>query len=173
MNPNDFLNHIALHIAEHNRINSLNRRRRQNLFNTKSKMNTSNMNPGNLSAFAASLNNLTREEISQAKVLYIKNAITSYKSSCQNIPLGLLWMSFISLYMFFGSITVFPLFALLPLLFLFIAFSNSKNFLRTMKQQIANAIEIWKEDLGDDYLKLKGKLEKIKANIPLFNIPIV
>ena len=39
------------------------------------------------------------------------------------------------------------------------AFSSVKTGLRVDKQQIANALEIWKEDLGDDYRTyvVKGK----------------
>ena len=49
------------------------------------------------------------------------------------------------------------------------AFSSVKTGLRVDKQQIANALEIWKEDLGDDYTELKTKLEKIKSNIPIIS----
>ena len=173
MNSNNSSEHIAYHMKEHNKIHSLNKRRKRNLLNTKLRMNKQNMNPDDFSAFTASLSNLNQKEIRQAKVLYIKNAITSYKLSCQNKPFFLLWIGSISIFMFFGAITDFPLFALLPLLFLFEAFSNIKNSLRARKQKIANAIEIWKDDLGDDYFKFEIELDKIKANVPIVNIPIV
>ncbi|MEM7594581.1 MAG: hypothetical protein AAF383_24280 [Cyanobacteria bacterium P01_A01_bin.83] len=130
------------------------------------------MNPGDFSAFAASLKNLTKEEIRQAKVLYMKRAITGYESYCQNIPLFLLLAGCVCMFMFFNSITVFPFFALLPLLFLFYTFKSIKNSLRYSKKQINNALEIWKEDLGDDYFKFKIELEKIEAKIPIINIPL-
>ena len=136
-------------------------------------MSKQNINPNDFSAFAASLKNLTKEEIRQAKVLYMKQAITGYKSSCQNIPLFLLWIGSISIYMFLSSITVFPFFALFPLLFLFIILRSIKNSLRCGKKQITNALEIWKEDLEGDYFKFKVELEKIKANIPIINVPLV
>ena len=49
------------------------------------------------------------------------------------------------------------------------AFSSVKTGLRVDKQQIANALEIWKEDLGDNYTELKTKLEKTKSNIPIIS----
>lgn len=44
-----------------------------------------------------------------------------------------------------------------------------KTGLKTYKQQIINALEIWKEDLGDDYIELRAKLEKTKSNIPIIS----
>ena len=127
------------------------------------------MDLSELSAFAASLNHLDREEIQKAKVLFIKNEILKYKTSYKTQPLFLIWIGFICTFMFFGTITVFLLFAVLPLFFFYMAFSSVKTNLKNYKQQIANALEIWKEDLGDDYTELKTKLEKIKSNIPIIS----
>lgn len=48
------------------------------------------MDLSELSAFAASLNHLEREEIQKAKVLFIKNEISKYKTSYKTQPLFLI-----------------------------------------------------------------------------------
>lgn len=137
-------------------------------------MSKQNINPNDFLVFVASLNNLTKKEIRQAKVLYIKQAITGYRSSCQDAFLFLLWTGCICIPAFFGSLTTAdPFIALFPLLFMFITLKSIKNTLKYSKKQIINALEIWKEDLGDDYFRFKTKLEKIKAKIPIVNIPLV
>ena len=128
------------------------------------------MNLAELSAFAASLNHLDREEIQKAKVLFIKNEILKYKTLYKTLPLFLIWAGFICTFMFFINITIFPLFAVLPIFFFYMAFSSVKTSLKTYKQQISNALEIWKGDLGDDYLELKTRLKNTKSNIPIISI---
>ena len=125
-------------------------------------MNKPNIERDDFLVFAASLQNLSKEEIRQAKLLYIKNAIVEYKSYCHSYPLFLLLFGSVCIVGFFIYITVFPLFSLLPLLFFYIIFSSTQTGLRASKQGIDKAIEIWKEDLGDDYFLLKAELERIK-----------
>lgn len=130
------------------------------------------MNLAELSAFAASLNNLDRKEIQKAKVLFIKNKITEHKASCQTMPLFLIWAGIVCGFPFFAAIAQFSLISLLafvPTFFFYMAFSQVRTDLRSQKQQIGNALEIWEEDLGNDYFELKTKLKNTKSNIPIIS----
>lgn len=111
-----------------------------------------------LLAYAASLNHLTLEEIRKAKVLYLKNAIKNYKKKCCNAILFLILVSMICMWIFFGCVLVLPLFALLPLYVLFSTFFSVKSSLKTDKQRVIHALELWKEDIGNNYIKLTKEL---------------
>lgn len=138
------------------------------------------MNLAELSTFATSLSNLSQKEIQKAKVLFLKNQITEYKASYKNQSFSLVWVSIGGMLFFFliirdifhlSALPFYAIFlALLPLFFIFTAFSQVITGLRTEKQQISNALEIWKEDLGNDYLELKTRLKNTKSNIPIISI---
>ena len=138
------------------------------------------MNLAELSAFAASLNHLDREEIQKAKLLFLKNEIIKHKASYKTRSLNLLFlviMGTIFLFLAFRDLNrnlvnpgLLLLFTLLGLFIIYIFFSSSKVDLITEKQQISNALEIWKGDLGNNYFELKTKLENAKSNIPIISI---
>ena len=97
--------------------------------------------PAVLSAFAASLVNLPREEIGKAKRLYILNAIADLKATRASGKAMLIT---------FGVMSIIPIF-----LIVFIpALISYRSMVTAQQQKIVNAIEVWKKDLGPDAAEL-------------------
>ena len=111
--------------------------------------------------FATAIANLPPEEVKKMKLLYLKNAIADYQESLSyrkffvfSIPL----LVFVILVCFITD-SFFVLMPILFLLFSFFWYSAHKSRLRKMKQKINNALEIWHDDLGDDYYHLSNELK--------------
>ena len=92
------------------------------------------------------------------------------------MPLSLIWAGIVCAGMLFfiaiEAIAQFSLIYLLifvPIFFFYMTFLSVKNTLKTQKQQIDNALEVWK-NLGNDYFELKTKLKNTKSNIPIMSI---
>jgi hypothetical protein len=98
-----------------------------------------------LSTFAATLTNLPKEEIQKAKKLYILNAIADFKAERATGRTFLIVL---------GVMCIIPIF-----LVVFIpAVIGYRNSIGAVKQKILNAIEIWEDDLGSDYLEIRNQI---------------
>ncbi len=96
------------------------------------------LDPAALSAFAAHLSHLPKEEISKAKKLYILNAIADFEAERSSGKAMVVTM---------GVMSIIPIF-----LIVFIpALIGYRSGIAAGKQKILNAIEVWKDDLGPDY----------------------
>lgn len=93
------------------------------------------LDPSALSAFAASLTNLPREEIGKAKKLYILNAIADLKAARASARAMLIVL---------GVMSIIPIFLIIfiPSLVIY------RNTVGAQRQKILNAIEVWRTDLG-------------------------
>jgi len=102
------------------------------------------MDSASLSAFAATLTNLPREEIQKAKKLYILNALADFEAQRKTSRTMVIVM---------GVMCILPIF-----LFVFIpALIAYRAAVAAMRQKILNAIDVWKDDLGDDYRQLRDR----------------
>ena len=104
------------------------------------------LDPATLSIFAASLTNLPKDEISKAKKLYILNAIADFQAARSSGRTMMITMGFLCI------IPVF-LVVFIPGLIAY------RSGIVASKQKILNAIEIWKDDLGDDYPDIKSRVD--------------
>ena len=109
--------------------------------------NTTNtvLDPAALSIFAASLTNLPQDEISKAKKLYILNAIADFQAARRAGKTMMITM---------GVLCIIPVFLVVFIPGL-IAYRSG---IAASKQKILNAIEVWKDDLGDDYRTIKNQV---------------
>lgn len=98
-----------------------------------------------MSAFAATLGDLPGGEIAKAKRLYVRNAIADYEDLKRSGKAMLIVM---------GVMSLIPIFLIVFIPSL-IAYRSS---VRTGRQKILNALDVWKDDLGDDYEMLKAQL---------------
>lgn len=102
--------------------------------------------PSALTAFAASLASLPKEEIRKAKSLYIRNAIADYKMTLKTSRGFLVVM---------GIMSIIPVF-LVVFIPAFIGYRAAKE---NGKRKIMNALEVWKDDLELDYEMLSREIE--------------
>ena len=99
-----------------------------------------------LSTFAASLGTLPKEEMRKAKSLFIRDAIADYRMTMKSSKGFLIVM---------GILCVIPVF-----LVVFIpALLGYRATKENGKQKIKNALEVWKDDLGEDYHLLSREME--------------
>jgi hypothetical protein len=100
-----------------------------------------------LTTFAASLATLPKDEMRKAKSLFIRNAIADYRMTIKSSKGFLIVM---------GIMSIIPVF-----LVVFIpAYLGYRAAKENGKQKIRNALEVWKDDLGEDYLLSARELEE-------------
>ncbi|MBN2582792.1 MAG: hypothetical protein JXL80_06955 [Planctomycetes bacterium] len=102
------------------------------------------LDPAALSAFAASLVNLPREEIAKAKRLYILNAMADFEAARTSgktmvIVLGIMSIIPVFLVVFIPSLIAY------------------RSTIGAQRQKILNAIEVWRDDLGPDAADLAAR----------------
>lgn len=98
-----------------------------------------------LTTFAANLAGLPKDEIRKAKSLYIRNAIADFEAQRQGAK-GMLWV--------LGILCIIPLF-----LIVFIpALIGYRAGNKAAIQKIRNALDVWRDDLGQEYDSLAGQL---------------
>lgn len=106
---------------------------------------TMTLDPAALSAFAASLTNLSKEEISKAKKLYILNAIADFEAQRTSGKAMMITM---------GLMCIIPVF-----LIVFIpGLIGYRSAIAAGRQKILNAIDVWKDDLGSDYAEVRARV---------------
>ena len=98
-----------------------------------------------ISAFAATLSSLPRDEIQKAKKLFILNAIEDFKAERTGAKTMVIVM---------GILCIIPIF-----LVVFIpALIGYRSGMKAGRQKILNAMEVWKDDLGGEYHEILAKL---------------
>ena len=98
-----------------------------------------------ISAFAATISSLPREEIQKAKKLFILKAITDFKAQRTGARTMVIVM---------GVLCIIPIF-----LVVFIpALIGYRSGMKAGREKILNAMEVWKDDLGDEYNQMLAKL---------------
>ena len=110
--------------------------------------NSFSLAPSALSTFAASLTALPSEEIRKAKSLFIRNAIADYEmivSSSRGMVITM------------GILSIIPVFLIVFIPTLISYRAAKKNG----KQKIINALEVWKEELEEDYHKLLEEVSQL------------
>jgi hypothetical protein len=90
--------------------------------------------PPAMAAFAASLAHLPPDEIERAKVLYIKNALTDYRTGRTTAIGVLIVLALVSLFFPWFCIGLIPMTIIIAI------------NLRNARQKITNAIQIWNID---------------------------
>ena len=105
------------------------------------------LDPAALSAFAATLSNLPKDEIRKAKKLYILNAIADFQAQCASGKAFVITM---------GVMSIIPIFliAFIPTLI------SYRSGVTAGRQKILNAIDVWRDDLGDDHAEIRNRLEQ-------------
>ncbi len=103
------------------------------------------LSPDRLVAFAAGLANLPKEEMEKAKVLYLRNAIANYEEMLKS------YAAFAFLQVFFSAIPCFFPFLVAQ----WFAMHAAK---KAAQQKVADALDVWRDDLGEEYRNLKSRL---------------
>jgi hypothetical protein len=105
------------------------------------------LDSASLSAFAAALTNLPKEEIRKAKRLYILNALADFEAQRKSSRVMVIVM---------GIMCIIPIFLVvfIPSLIAY------RNAIGAMRQKILNAIDVWKDDLGADYQSMRDQVMK-------------
>jgi len=93
------------------------------------------LDPASLTAFAASMATLPREEMRKAKALYIRNTIVDFELSRSTGKTMLIVM---------GALCIIPIFLVVSIP----GYIAYKKGLDAGRQKIRNAIEVWREELG-------------------------
>lgn len=103
------------------------------------------LDPTALAAFAGGLANLPPEEIRKAKKLYLLNAITDMKAQRGMMR---------TMVIVFGCMSIIPIFLIvfIPTLVTY------RTMTRAGREKIQNAIDVWRDDLGDDYEMLRRRV---------------
>lgn len=99
------------------------------------------LSPEKMQLFLAGLAGMPQDEVRDAKVLYVKNAISEYRA-------------FLTQYRAQGCLLV--LFAVIPIFwpFLIVGWITANSQKKLMKERIQNAIEVWRDDLEGENLDL-------------------
>lgn len=107
------------------------------------------LSPERLQLFAAGLSGMNPDEIRKAKLLFIKNEISEFKASLATFS------SFSKAQGCFGLIPIFwPI--------LKAQRTTIKAAITMQLEQIQNAIDVWRDDLGADATELEASLRAIK-----------
>lgn len=107
------------------------------------------LTPEKLQLFVAGLSGLAGEEVRKAKLLFIKNAISELKA---------LKASLAGFGVAQGCFAIIPFFW--PILWAQrVSMSSATNL---QVEQIRNAIDVWRDDLGADAAKLERELEELR-----------
>lgn len=108
----------------------------------------SGLTPERLQLFLASLSGLNGDEVRKAKLLFLKNAISELKA---------LQTSMAGFGVAQGCFAVIPVFW--PILW---AQRKAMNAAVTLqKDQVRNALSVWREDLGDEARRIEVELESM------------
>ncbi len=106
------------------------------------------LDPATLSAFAARLSGLPKEEIRKAKSLYVRNSLSDLRMMLKSTR-AFLWVM--------GVMSLIPIF-----LVVFIpAFLSYRALKQNGIEKIRNALEVWRSDLQGDYDELLAQVNKI------------
>ena len=106
------------------------------------------LSPEKLQLFVAGLSGLSADEVRKAKLLFLRNELSQLRAIKTSMA-G------------FGVAQAF--FAIIPLFWpiLWAQRSSMKAALNLQKDQIRNALSVWREDLGDDANDLDRELETL------------
>jgi hypothetical protein len=106
-----------------------------------------------LAQFVASIANVAGDEARKAKLLYLRNALVSYSVYLDDArAFGLLQIAF----------AIVPVFWPILLAQRYSMITGA----RKQRQQIANALDVWGADLGDDAVPLRAELAQLAARSP-------
>ena len=103
------------------------------------------LDAASLSLFASTLAGLPEEEVRKAKKLHILNSIAEYEAQRASAKGFLIVLGFMSIIPIFLIIFI-------PLLITY------KKGVVMARQMILNAIEVWKDDLGNDYEQIRNQV---------------
>ena len=106
------------------------------------------LTPEKLQLFIAGLSGLNTDEVRKAKILFIRNELSQLKALKESIAgFGVVQ----------GCFAVIPFFW--PILW---AQRRGMNAALTLqKEQIRNALMVWREDLGDDARQMQSELDAL------------
>ena len=104
------------------------------------------LSPQGLSAFTLGLAGLPKEEILKAKRLYVLDAITKYEAMRQQLK------AFAVMQIVFAIIPCFW-----PILLMQRSAMNTAQ--ASARQLILNALEVWRDDLGEHYDDLRSRID--------------
>ena len=108
----------------------------------------SGLTPEKLQIFLASLSGLDGDEIRKAKLLFIRNELSELKAMKTSMAgFGVAQ----------GCFAIIPIFW--PILWAQRAGMNAS--LNYQKDQIRNALSVWRDDLGDDARQIESELESL------------
>lgn len=108
------------------------------------------LTPERLQLFAAGLSGMDPDEIRKAKLLFIKNEISQFKASLATMD---------------GFMKLQGCFSLIPIFWPMLKAQRTtmKAAITMQIEQIQNAIDVWREDLGEDAAELEATLRDIKS----------
>jgi hypothetical protein len=112
---------------------------------TMTERTTMALDPTALSAFASTLSNLPKDEITKAKKLYILNAIADFEAQRKSSKAMVITM---------GCMSIIPIFLIvfIPTLIAY------RSGIEAGRQKILNAIEVWKDELGASYSDILSRI---------------
>jgi hypothetical protein len=123
------------------------------------------LSPENLADFNVRMAGLPPEEIQKAKRLHLLNAIGDFELMQSNLALAFMGL-------FFAA------FPCVGWIFLLILWSGMINGRKAAQQRISNALEVWRDDLGEEYFDLRDRLAAASATpwvvflVPLLGLSI-
>jgi len=106
------------------------------------------LTPEKMQLFLAGLSGLSNDEVRKAKLLFIKNELSELRATKT---------SFAGLGVAQGCFAIIPIFW--PILW-----AQRKGMdaaLTLQKEQIMNAISVWRDDLGDEAQKIEDEIESL------------
>ncbi len=106
-----------------------------------------------LQLFIASIGNLAGDEARKAKLLYVRNELADFEAECSDARS-------------FGLLQI--VFAVIPLFwpFLLVQRHSMVNAAKLSVRRIRNALDVWKEDLGDEQPRLAAELDRLATGSP-------
>lgn len=106
------------------------------------------LSPGQMQLFVAGLSGLSPEETRQAKSLYLRNALSEYRALKTSLSA-------------FGALQI--VFAIIPFFWPILLMQRSamKAQDTLYKERIANALAVWKDDLGAEANDFQTQLDEI------------
>jgi hypothetical protein len=107
------------------------------------------LTPEKLQLFVAGLSGLDPEEIRKAKILFIRNELSQLKALKTQIA---------------GFGVAQGCFAIIPIFWpvLWVQRSSMNAAVTLQKEQIQNALSVWKNDLGEDGRQIERELQSIE-----------
>ena len=106
------------------------------------------LTPERLQFFIAGLSGLSGEEVRKAKLLFLRNELSELKAMHTNMR---------------GFNVAQGCFAVIPIFWpmLWAQRKSLKAALTLQKDQISNALSVWREDLGDEAREIEQELESL------------